>query len=79
MGAEEAALWFGVLVLIVVEVGLITPPVGMNLFVINKIAKDVPLSESFRGVLPFVVSDLVRVVILTLFPSITLFAVYLLF
>ena len=79
MGAEEAALWFGVLVLIVVEVGLITPPVGMNLFVINKLAKDVPLSESFRGVLPFVASDLVRVVILTLFPSITLFAVYALF
>ena len=79
MGAEEAALWFGVLVLIVVEVGLITPPVGMNLFVINKIAKDVPLAESFRGVLPFVASDLVRVVILTLFPSINLFAVYLLF
>ena len=79
MGAEEAALWFGVLVLIVVEVGLITPPVGMNLFVINKLAKDVPLSESFKGVLPFVASDLVRVVILTLFPSITLFAVYALF
>ena len=79
MGAEEAALWFGVLVLIVVEVGLITPPVGMNLFVINKLAKDVPLSESFKGVLPFVLSDLVRVVILTAFPAITLFAVHMLF
>ena len=67
MGAEDAALWFGVLVLIVVEVGLITPPVGMNLFVINKIAKDVPLSESFKGVLPFVASDLIRVVLLTAF------------
>ena len=79
MGAEDAALWFGVLVLIVVEVGLITPPVGMNLFVINKIAKDVPLSESFKGVLPFVASDLIRVVLLTAFPAITLFAVHLLF
>lgn len=79
MSAEDAALWFGVLVLIVVEVGLITPPVGMNLFVINKLAKDVPLSESFRGVLPFVASDLVRVVILTAFPAITLFAVHALF
>ncbi|MCE2517559.1 MAG: TRAP transporter large permease [Alphaproteobacteria bacterium] len=79
MGPEEAALWFGVLVLIVVEVGLITPPVGLNLFVINKLAKDVPLAESFRGVLPFVASDLVRVVILTAFPGITLFAVHLLF
>ena len=62
MSPEDAALWFGVLVLIVVEVGLITPPVGMK-FVINKLAKDVPLSESFRGVLPFVASDLIRVVI----------------
>ena len=79
MTPENAALWFGVLVLIVVEVGLITPPVGMNLFVINKLAKDVPLSESFKGVLPFVVSDLVRVVILTAFPAITLFAVHMLF
>lgn len=79
MSPEDAALWFGVLVLIVVEVGLITPPVGMNLFVINKLAKDVPLAESFRGVLPFVASDLIRVVILTAFPAITLFAVHLLF
>ena len=76
---EAAALWFGVLVLIVVEVGLITPPVGLNLFVINKIAKDVPLSESFKGVLPFVASDLVRVVLLASFPSLTLFAVDMLF
>ena len=79
MGAEDAALWFGVLVLIVVEVGLITPPVGMNLFVINKLARNVPLSESFKGVLPFVASDLIRVVILTAFPAITLFAVHALF
>ena len=79
LGPEEAALWFGVLVLIVVEVGLITPPVGMNLFVINNLAKDVPLAASFKGVLPFVASDLVRVVILTAFPAITLFAVQLLF
>lgn len=79
MSPEDSALWFGILVLIVVEVGLITPPVGLNLFVINKLAKTVPLSESFKGVLPFVASDIVRVVILAAFPSITLFAVHLLF
>ena len=79
MSPEEAALWFGILVLIVVEVGLITPPVGMNLFVINKLAKDVPLSESFKGVLPFVATDLIRVVILAAFPAITLIAVRWLF
>jgi tripartite ATP-independent transporter DctM subunit len=70
--AEEMALWFGVIVLIVVEVGLITPPVGMNLFVINSMAPDVPLSRTYGGALPFVVSDIVRVAILILFPTITL-------
>ncbi len=69
---EEFALWFGIMVLIVVEVGLITPPVGMNLFVINSMAKDIPLSQTYRGVFPFVMTDLIRVVILALFPFITL-------
>ncbi|MCP5285937.1 MAG: TRAP transporter large permease [Burkholderiaceae bacterium] len=72
---EEAAIWFGVLVLIVVEVGLITPPVGMNLFVIQSMAPDISIKDAYRGVLPFVASDLVRVVILVLVPSITLFVV----
>ncbi|MEO8279552.1 MAG: TRAP transporter large permease [Ideonella sp.] len=70
---EEAAIWFGVLVLIVVEVGLITPPVGMNLFVIQSMAPDISIRDTYRGVMPFVASDLIRVVILVLFPSITLF------
>jgi len=70
--AEEMALWFGVLVLIVVEVGLITPPVGMNLFVINSLAPDVPLSRTYGGALPFVLSDLIRVAVLIAFPAITL-------
>ena len=52
----EFGLWFGILVLIVVEVGLITPPVGMNLFIINSMAKGTPLGETYRGVLPFVIS-----------------------
>jgi C4-dicarboxylate transporter, DctM subunit len=71
---EEFAIWFGILVLIVVEVGLITPPVGMNLFVINSIAQQTPILHTFRGAIPFVASDIVRVVILALFPAITLFA-----
>jgi C4-dicarboxylate transporter DctM subunit len=71
---EETAIWFGILVLIVVEVGLITPPVGMNLFVINNMAKGIPISQTYRGVLPFVLSDLVRTVILAAFPAITLIA-----
>jgi C4-dicarboxylate transporter, DctM subunit len=73
LAPEEFAIWFGILVLIVVEVGLITPPVGMNLFVINSMAKDTPIMQTYRGVTPFVLSDMVRTVILVLFPGITLF------
>ncbi|TCD14985.1 TRAP transporter large permease [Oricola cellulosilytica] len=76
---EEFALWFGVLVLIVVEVGLITPPVGMNLFVINKLSSETPLGHTYRAVSAFVLSDIIRVVILAAFPFITLFAVRQLF
>jgi len=70
--AEETAIWFGVLALIAVEVGLITPPVGLNVFVINALARDVPLSASFRGVVPFFLSDLARIALLVAFPSISL-------
>jgi TRAP-type C4-dicarboxylate transport system permease large subunit len=70
---EETAIWFGILVLIVVEIGLITPPVGMNLFVINAMAKDVPITQTYRAILPFVTSDFIRTAILVAFPGITLF------
>ena len=75
LAPEELAIWFGILVLIVVEVGLITPPVGMNLFVINSMAKDVPILATYRGVAPFVISDIVRTTILVAFPAISLFMV----
>ncbi len=68
----EKAIWFGILALMVVEIGMITPPVGMNVYVISSMARDVTLRDAFRGVVPFLISDLVRVVILMLFPSITL-------
>ncbi|SDF85882.1 TRAP transporter, DctM subunit [Celeribacter baekdonensis] len=68
----EFGLWFGIVVLIVVEVGLITPPVGMNLFIINALDKDTPISETFKGTLPFVITDLIRVGILIAFPALTL-------
>ena len=70
---EQTALWFGVLTLTVVEMGLITPPVGLNVFVINKLASNITIQETFKGVLPFLFSDLIRVIILILFPGITLF------
>ena len=69
--AEQTAIWFGILILIVVEVGLITPPVGMNVFVINKLARDVPMSQTFRGVVPFLISDAIRVGLLVAFPILT--------
>jgi C4-dicarboxylate transporter DctM subunit len=75
----EFGLWFGILVLIVVEVGLITPPVGMNLFVINSMSKGTTLGQTFAGVTPFLISDLVRTIILVAFPSISLFLVQLLY
>ena len=73
MSPEHTAIWFGIIVLIVVEVGLITPPVGMNVFVINKLAGDVPLADSFKGVVPFLISAFLRVALLLAFPAITLF------
>jgi C4-dicarboxylate transporter DctM subunit len=71
----EFGLWFGVLILIVVEVGLITPPVGLNLFIINSMARGTPLGDTYRGVIPFVLSDVIRTTLLVLFPPITLFLV----
>ncbi len=75
MSPEQVAIWFGILVLIVVEVGLITPPVGMNLFIINAMDRATPITETYRAVLFFVGSDILRVVILVLFPAITLFLI----
>ena len=74
---EDFAIWFGILVLVVVEVGLITPPVGMNLFVINGLSRETPLLHTYRGVLPFVASDIIRVIILAAFPAVTLYALHL--
>lgn len=76
---EEFSIWFGVLTLVVVEVGLISPPVGMNLFVINSMSKGTSMGQTFAGVTPFLISDLVRTVILVAFPSISLFLVQWLF
>lgn len=76
---DEAEVWFGILVLIAVEVGLITPPVGMNLFIINSMSEGVPITQTYRGVLPFVVSDIIRTGVLLAFPVLTLGLVRLLF
>jgi tripartite ATP-independent transporter DctM subunit len=76
MSWDETAIWFGILVLMTTEVGLITPPVGMNVYVINSMAKDTPMSETFKGVVPFLISDVLRIALLAAFPAISLWSVW---
>ncbi|MFH1491017.1 MAG: TRAP transporter large permease [Pseudomonadota bacterium] len=66
-------IWFGVIITLVMEMSLITPPVGMNVFIISGIARDVPMYTIFRGVLPFWVAMLVCIILLILFPQLALF------
>jgi C4-dicarboxylate transporter DctM subunit len=71
LSEEALVVWFGILVLTVAEVGLITPPIGINVFVINSMAPDVPMTETFKGIVPFFLSDLVRIVIIIAVPATT--------
>jgi tripartite ATP-independent transporter DctM subunit len=68
----DKSIWFGILALMVVEIGLVHPPVGMNVYVINRIAETVPLSETFKGVVPFLLSDFLRITALLFFPALSL-------
>lgn len=72
MSTDDLKIWFGILALIVVELGLITPPVGMNVFIISRLAPDVPLSQTFAGVMPFFVAEVLRIGVLIAFPALTL-------
>ena len=72
----DKSVWFGILALMVVEIGLVHPPVGMNVFIINRLARDVPLVETFKGVMPFLASDFIRIGFLLAFPSISLVLVH---
>jgi tripartite ATP-independent transporter DctM subunit len=72
LSQTEKSIWFGILALMVVEIGLVHPPVGLNVYIINRLAKDVPLTETFKGVVPFLLSDLARITLLLLVPSISL-------
>jgi len=76
MPETDKSIWFGVLALMVVEIGLVHPPVGMNVYIINRLAGNVPLVETFKGVIPFLASDLLRIVLLVLFPTISLYLVH---
>ncbi|MBK9362451.1 MAG: TRAP transporter large permease [Rubrivivax sp.] len=72
MPKESVAIWFGIMVLMTVGFGLLAPPVGLNVYVVNGLAKDVPIAESYRGVMPFLLSDVVRTLLLLFFPAISL-------
>ena len=76
MSSEDVAIWFGVLVLVVVGIGLAAPPIGLNVFIINKIAGDVPITKTYRGVMPFVIADLIRLGLLTALPVLSLWLVH---
>jgi tripartite ATP-independent transporter DctM subunit len=78
MSPNDLKVWFGIIALIVVELGLITPPVGMNVFVINSLARDVPMSRTFLGVMPFFVAELFRVALIVAFPALSLWLPHLL-
>ncbi len=75
MPKESVAIWFGIMVLMTVGFGLLAPPVGLNVYVVNGMAKDVPISESYKGVMPFLVSDVLRTILLLAFPPISLWLV----
>ncbi len=69
---ESKALWFGILLLMTVSFGLIAPPIGLNVYVVNSLAKDVPMSETYKGLVPFLAWDALRMLALLFFPIISL-------
>jgi len=75
---EETAIWFGILVLIVVGIGLTAPPIGLNVFVVSSLARDLPIARTYRGVLPFLAADLLRLGLCTACPGLSLWLVRLL-
>lgn len=76
LAPADKALWFGILILTVCEIGMIFPPVGLNVYIMNGLAKDVPMVETYKGVVPFLITDGVRLSLLIAFPSITLWLVH---
>jgi TRAP-type C4-dicarboxylate transport system permease large subunit len=69
-------IWFGVIMVIVLEMGLITPPVGLNVFILKGVAKDVPMNTIFKGIWPFLISSVAAIIVIMIFPQIALFIPY---
>jgi TRAP-type C4-dicarboxylate transport system permease large subunit len=70
-------IWFGIVVVVVTEISLITPPVGLNVFVLKAVLPDVKVSTIFKGVTPFWIADIVRLTLIVTFPPISLFLAHL--
>ncbi len=75
MSPDDVAIWFGILVLIVVGIGLTAPPIGLNVFVISSLARGIPISDTYRGVLPFIVADVIRLALVVAVPGLALWMV----
>jgi tripartite ATP-independent transporter DctM subunit len=75
MAKESVAIWFGILVLMTVGFGLLSPPVGLNVYVVNGMARDVPIGESYRGIVPFLATDFLRLLLVLFFPAVALWVV----
>lgn len=75
LAGVDKALWFGILILTVCEIGMIFPPVGLNVYIMNSLAKTVPMSETYKGVVPFLITDFIRLALLIAFPGISLWLV----
>ncbi len=75
LARESKAIWFGILVLTTVGIGMIAPPIGMNVYVVNNLAKEVPMGETYQGVLPFLAWDTLRLILLLFFPAMSLWLV----
>ncbi len=72
LGYQDKAIWFGILVLVTVGIGLVMPPVGLNVYVVNNVAKDVPMAATYRAVFPFLAWDLLRVLLMLFVPLLSL-------
>jgi len=75
MPKDMAAIWFGIMVLMTVGFGLIAPPVGLNVYIVNGMAQNVPMGETYRGVFPFLISDVLRTMLFLFFPIVPLWLV----
>jgi TRAP-type C4-dicarboxylate transport system permease large subunit len=65
-------VWWGIIMVVVIEIGMIAPPIGLNVFVVHNLTRDVPMKTIYAGIMPFLYADLVRLAILTVFPGLTM-------